>query len=201
MYAYLFLLVSGCSLAATAYASEVESASSLHRSKELPIDFQTQQNNYYGGPASASMIVNALGYNYSQEQMADLLQTDQAGTIAGANVTNALNKVVAGSNYKFRWTWHHFKQVETMKQQITEAIDHGNAVMVNTVEGPGDWYIRGHNLGYRFYHYGVVADYFDYGNTVTYVDPGYGRFSGFEMQQRVTIEELSYAAGERGYAW
>ena len=33
-----------------------------------------------------------------------------------------------------------------------------------------DCYLAGHNIGTTLYHYGIVADYFDYGNTVTYVD-------------------------------
>lgn len=171
------------------------------KSKELRISFQTQQNNYYCGPASAAMIVNALGYKRNQNEMARLLGTTQAGTNAGNGVSNALNAVVKGSRYKFRWEWQSAHQVDKIKRHVTQAIDYGNAVMVNTVEGPRDWYIQGHNLGYTIYHYGVVADYFDYGNTVTYVDPGHGRFSGFKLQQRVSIKNLSYACGTRGYAW
>ncbi len=72
--------------------------------------------------------------------------------------------------------------------------------MVNTAEGPGDVYLAGHDIGSAFYHYGVVADYFNNGNTVTYTDPGYGRFAGFVMDQRVSINDLSNATGTRGYA-
>lgn len=73
--------------------------------------------------------------------------------------------------------------------------------MVNTAESPGDVFIAGHDIGVSLYHFGVVADYFNYGNTVTYTDPGYGRYYGFYMDQTLSITNLSYACGGRGYAW
>ena len=62
-------------------------------------------------------------------------------------------------------------------------------------------FIAGHDIGVPLYHFGVVADYFDYGNTVTYTDPGYGRYHGFYLDQTLSITNLSYACGGRGYAW
>lgn len=171
------------------------------RQKELPIKFQTQINDYYCGPASASMIVTSLGRPRSQQQMATLLGTTANGTNAGNNVSNALNTVMKGSRYKFNWVWHKYSDINTIKDHITHAISYGNPVMVNTMESPGDCYLAGHNIGTTLYHYGIVADYFDYGNTVTYVDPGYGRYNGFRMNQRVSIKDMSYATGGRGYAW
>lgn len=167
----------------------------------LYIPFQTQQNNYYCGPASASMIVNALGYYKTQDQMAKLLGTTKDGTNAGNSVADALNKAVRGSKYIFRWSWQGYHDVEKMKKHIVEALSYGNPVLVNTTEGPGDCYLIGHNVGYTFNHFGIIGDYFDYGNRVTYVDPGYGLYKGFVMNQTVTIENMSHATGGRGYAW
>ena len=147
------------------------------------------------------MIVNSLGYNKTQDYMASLLGTTTNGTNAGNNVANALNKVVKGSKFEFRWEWQQYYQIDKMKNHIVEALSYGNPVMVNTVESPGDVYLQGHDIGTALYHYGIVADYFDYGNELTYVDPGYGRYRGFKMNQRVTIKNMSYATGTRGYAW
>ena len=133
--------------------------------------------------------------------MASLLGTTTNGTNAGNGDANALNSVVAGSRYKFYWEWHYYNQIDKMKGHVTSALSWGNPVMVNTVESPGDVYLQGHNIGTTLYHFGVIGDYFDNGNSVTYVDPGYGRFSGFVMNQRVTIKNMSYATGGRGYAW
>lgn len=168
----------------------------------ISIPFQTQQNDYYCGPASARMVLGGMGYNVSQDYMASLLGTTASdGTYAGDGVVNALNRVVSGSRFQFRWQWHTYTNVGTIKGHVVEALDYGNPVMVNTVESPGDVYLVGHDIGVPLYHFGVVADYFDYGNSVTYTDPGYGRYSGFVMDQRASITNLSYAAGGRGYAW
>lgn len=180
---------------------KVMERSSKPRQVILRIPFQTQINDYYCGPASAAMVVNALGYNKTQYQMAALLGTTTNGTNAGAGVANALNTVVRGSRYKFVWEWHDYRNINRMKGHIVEALSYGNPVMVNTVESPGDVYLRGHNIGKALYHYGVIGDYFDYGNSVTYTDPGYGRYAGFVQDQRVSIKDMSYAAGGRGYAW
>lgn len=170
-------------------------------SVEIYIPFQTQQTDYYCGPASARMVLGGIGYYRTQDQMASLLGTTVNGTNAGNGVANALNSVVAGSQYEFRWQWHTYTDISTIKGHIVEALNYGNPVMVNTMESPGDVYLAGHNIGTTLYHYGVVADYFNYGNEVTYTDPGYGRYSGFVQDQRVSITNLSYAVGGRGYAW
>ena len=169
--------------------------------KELSIKFQTQINDYYCGPASASMIVTSLGRPRTQQQMASLLGTTTNGTNAGNGVANALNAVMKGSRYKFNWVWHTYNEIDKFKDNVTHAISYGNPVMVNTLESPGDSYLAGHNMGTTLYHYGIVGDYFDNGNSVTYVDPGYGRYPGFKMNQRVSIRNMSYAVGGRGYAW
>lgn len=169
--------------------------------KSLNVKHQTQQNNYYCGPASASMIVKYLGYNKSQADMAKLLQTNSSdGTSAGNNVAQALNKV-ASSKAKFTWEWHNYSNVKQIKSHIKTAIDFGNPVMINTVESPGDWYIKGHNTGYTLYHFGVIKGYSNFADAGVYLDPGYGRFSGFIKEQITTTKNLSYAAGGRGYAW
>ena len=80
-----------------------------------------------------------------------------------------------------------------MKNHVVEALSYGNPVMVNTVESPEDCYLIGHDMDYTLYHFEIIGDYFDYGNRVTYVDPGYGRYNGFVMNQTVTIERMSHA--------
>ena len=127
----------------------------------LSIPFQTQKNYYYGAPASASMIVTALGYPKTQDEMAKLLGTTKEGTDAGDGVAAALNKAVRGSKYVFRWSWQGYHDVEKMKKHIVEALSYGNPVLVNTTEGPGDCYLIGHNVGYTFNHFGIIGDYFD----------------------------------------
>lgn len=168
--------------------------------KNLNVKHQTQQTDYYCGPASASMKVKYLGFNKSQNDMAKLLgTTSSAGTGAGNGAANALNKV-ASSKAKFSWSWHKYDEVTKIKNHVLTAIDYGNPVMINTLETPGDWCLKGHNTGYDLYHFGVISGYSNFGNAGIYLDPGYGRFSGFVQQQVATMSDLSYAAGQRGYA-
>lgn len=171
-------------------------------SVEIPITFEKQQNYYYCGPAAAVMTLKAIGFNKTQNQMRDLLGTTEAsGTPAGNSVANALNAVVAGSKYQFNWVWHTSTNTSTIKNNVVEALNYGNPVMVNTLEYANESYFAGHGNYDVLYHFGVVADYFNYGNSVTYVDPGYSVFPGFLMNQTVSISDLSNAAGGRGYAW
>lgn len=168
--------------------------------KTLNIPFQTQANDYYCGPASASMIVRGLGFNKSQSQMATLLGTTVNGTGAGDSVANALNSVV-GSKATFRWVWHNYQNISTLRSHTISAIDYGNGVMLNTMESPGDNYLLGHDVGYTLYHFGVIRGYNTSAETGLYMDPGYGKFGGFVKEQNATWVNLSYAAGGRGYAW
>lgn len=181
--------------------NKAQAISTQSDSKEITIPFETQKTNYYCGPAAAQIVLGGIGYSVTQEYMAGLLGTTTNGTTAGNNVANALNQVVSGSKFQFLWEWHTAGNIATIRSHIVEAINYGNPVMVNTAEGPGDVYLAGHDIGSALYHYGVVADYFNNGNTVTYTDPGYGRFVGFVMDQRVSINDLSNATGTRGYAW
>lgn len=171
--------------------------------KYLNVPFQTQQNNYYCGPASASMIVHALGFNRTQNQMASLLHTTSGGTDAGDSVARALNSV-AGNKATFRWVWHSYQDINTLASHVESAINYGNAVMLNTDEGPGDNYLRGHNTGKKLYHFGVIRGYNSYNGTGQYMDPAYGYYgpySGFVEEQAASWHDLSYASGGRGYAW
>lgn len=91
--------------------------------------------------------------------------------------------------------------VTNVQDHIVEALSYGNPVMVNTYETTGDCYLEGHENYSELYHYGIVGDYFNYGEEVTYVDPGAGMFTGFVMNQTVDIDDMCKAIGTRGYVW
>lgn len=184
-------------------------SSSKRRVKRFPIKertnisirFETQKNNYYCGPAACVMALSGIGYKVTQEQMAALLGTTTNGTPAGNNVANALNKVVKGSRFEFRWEWHDYRKIDTIRHNLLHALSYGNPIVLNTKEGPGDNYIGGHNTGESLYHFGVIHGHEKYGDFMYYSDPGYGLFPGFIKTQKVKIKDVSYATGERGYAW
>lgn len=173
----------------------------LYEEKSLYVPFQTQETTYWCGPAATSMALNTIGYETTQSQMADLLGTTENGTGAGAGVANAMNAIAEGSKYTFYWEWHQPWDVSTIQGKIVNAISYGNPVVVNTAESPGDCYINGHDTGSPLYHFGVVSAFYNYGETVTYEDPAYGRFEGFWQTQTIGVEKISKAAGGRGYVW
>lgn len=169
--------------------------------KYLNIAHQTQNNGYYCGPAAASMIVKALGFNKSQSQMASILKTSSStGTEAGDVLASRLNSVTS-SKATFRWQWHDYRNVSTIENHIIQAINYGNGVMVNTMESAGDYYLKGHGWTTTLYHYGVIRGYNSLTGVVSYLDPGAGMFSGFVKEQFVTWDDISKATGGRGYAW
>lgn len=169
--------------------------------KTLNVSHQTQLNNWYCAPASASMIANYLGYNVNQYTFADLFgTTQQNGTDAGSHLANALN-ARTGNRFNFQWVWHDYRNISTIRNHVITGVLYGSPVMVNTAEGPGDYHIGGHATGDYLYHYGVVDGYNEYNDTCRYVDPAAGRFPGFIAYQNVSFTSLSYAAGSRGYAW
>lgn len=177
---------------------------SVAESVELPITFETQKYYYYCAPAAAKMLLSSIGFNVTQDYLATLFKTSpEEGTAAGSHLANAMNNIVSGSRYGFTWKWYDYSasSVSTVKSNFVEALSYGNPVMANTVEYAGDWYLNGHDNYLPLYHFGLVADYFNYGNEVTYVDPGYGMFTGFSMNQRVSITNMCKAMGTRGYVW
>ncbi|MEG0468832.1 MAG: C39 family peptidase [Longicatena sp.] len=172
------------------------------------VTHQTQKNRFYCGPASASMILGYLGYNYSQDALAGrsdrptMLETNfYEGTPAGQSVASALNSVLSGSRFKFYWVWHNYTDVSGFKNNAMTALGYGNPIMANTVESPGDVYLQGHNTGADLYHFGVVDGMNDVAGIVRYIDPAYGYFNGFVKSQTVSYDNMSKALGGRGYAW
>lgn len=170
-------------------------------SKELDIPFESQKNEYWCAPAAATMMLNTNGFSVSQKEMANAFGTKVEGTTAGYGISDALNEIVSGSGYYFTWEWHVAEDVSTLKEHTVEAINYGNPVLLNTYETANDIQIDGHDMGTDLYHFGLIGDYFDYGNSATYVDSGYGYFAGFKMNQRISMNKLSIAAGQRGYVW
>lgn len=170
-------------------------------SKEIYVPFEQQINEYYFGTATASMLTKSINIPQTQQQISNLLEEPSAVT-AGKNLSTALNRLLENSKFRFYWEWHNnVNDITTMKTHIVSAIEYGNPVMVNMTEGPGDNYLRGHNIGYSHSIFGLISGFYNYGDRIKYIEPGYGRFSGFVKPQVTTIENLSYATGDRGYVW
>lgn len=147
--------------------------------------------------ASARMFLKTLGYDISDSRLSELItqSTDPA------QLDDVLNTLVDDSAYHFRWSYHDVITLENLKYRIRESLNYGNPILVNTAEYNGEVYIRGHNIGYFVNHYGIIGDYFENGDIITYVDPSQGRFHGFMADQSLSIKQISNAAGGKGYVW
>ena len=103
----------------------------------------------------------------------------------------------------FAWVWHAASSPYTLQNHVKQAIYCGNGVMVNSWETRGETCINGHGIFHDIdlYHFGAVVGYQTNGYNLVYVDPGFGRYSGFIKQGTNTIHNMSNALGGRGYVW
>lgn len=168
---------------------------------ELSVPFEQSRQYNYNSVVSAVMLLNTIGFNYTQEEMADLLEVDNIEINDGKQITELLNNEIIGSKYAFTWQQHDALNRFDLKNHITEALTYGNPVLINTFENSGDCYIEGHDQYGALYQYGVVKDYFNFGDAITYMESQYGLYSGFFQSKKATFTSLSYAIGGQWYVW
>lgn len=166
----------------------------------------TQQNNYYFGPAAVRMALAYCGYNYSQATLASMLGTTSSSeTAAGDTIPNVMNNITAGSTYKFYWIWQNDLTYTALFKQhcFADLVNaaHKNPIVVNTLEDAGVPILKEHEVYGRLDHFGVVNGIFQSGDMVKYTDPGYGLFSGFVKEQNVTLVNMCRALGGKGYVY
>nr|MDT0657509.1 C39 family peptidase [Micromonospora sp. DSM 115978] len=66
--------------------------------REVRYEYRKQENYYYCGPAATRIALSAAGAAPSQDEVAKLLGTTEAGTNSAEDVTRVLNAVVAGDD-------------------------------------------------------------------------------------------------------
>lgn len=167
---------------------------------ELIIPFEQPKQYNYSSVASTVMLLNSIGFTYTQQEIADLFEVDRVVT-DGEHLTEVLNHTIEGSRYSFTLEQHDALNITGLKNHIVEALVYGNPLLVNTIESSGDCYLEGHNQYGTLYQYGLVKDYYNYSNSVTYTESDYGIYSGFSVNKKVGITNLSYAAGGKWYVW
>lgn len=168
---------------------------------ELSVPFEYSKQYNYNSAASAVMLLNSIGFNYTQQEIADLFNVNSLGLIEGETMVDILNHISEGSRYAFTLEKHDALDIVSLKDHIVEALVYGNPVLMGTLESPGDCYIEGHNQYGILYQYGLVKDYINYGNTVTYIESDYGIYSGFTTNNEINVTNLSYVAGGEWYVW
>lgn len=163
--------------------------------KTIAVNFQTQQNDYYCGPAAVRMVLGATGKIYSQDYIAGQIGTTTSGTGFGGTLLNAMN-ALCGSGFSFNLAWGG----NQLADRSVIAIYYGNPVLVDTCE-LNDFRIAGHSASNIVYHYAAVNGYKNSGNTLVYTDPAYGRYSGTEKQHDYPSSDIAALCSQLGYIW
>lgn len=165
--------------------------------KILSISFQTQQNDYYCGPAAVRMLLAATGKYYTQDYIAGQIGTTVNGTGFGASFINPINSLSSGTGFSFNLVWG----ASDLKNRSVIAIVYGNPVLVNTNESAAGYHLKGHAENGIQYHCGIVNGYRQSGNILVYTDPAYGRFPYTVQQQDVSLDIMSSMVSTLGFIW
>lgn len=163
--------------------------------KIISVNFQTQQNSYYCGPAFVRMVLGATGKIYEQDYIASQIGTTTAGTGFGGTLLNAMNRL-CGSGFSFNLVWGE----SDLANKARIAIYCGNPVLVDTCE-TNNFRIAGHEPWGIEYHYAVINGYRNSGNTLVYTDPAYGMYKGTNLQCDYQASLLAELCSNLGYIW
>jgi Peptidase_C39 like family len=167
------------------------------KNKNLRFSYQEQPNVYYCGPAATRIALSAHGNAPSQQQVAKKLGTTQAGTDSVNDVTRVLNQALGKRAYtttEIPTPSAKTAQVQRLKTDLTNAIDHQRIPVVNVIGTATD--TDGGNHSFPTGHYLTVVGYTANGNQVKIADPwqpvGDGTYT-------MTTTNLANWAATRGY--
>lgn len=131
---------------------------------------QAQANDFYCGPATASMIVNFKGKTTTQKTFAgaSYLQTDKLGASPfwTERMAPSLNSVLGISRYRTV----HKPSLATLKGAFVNSVNARYPLAVGTVELKGTAY-NGHPSGTVIGHWIVGRGYDNNGTNLSFADP------------------------------
>ncbi|MFG3706190.1 C39 family peptidase [Micromonospora sp. NPDC047670] len=164
--------------------------------RELGVRYEAQPNFYYCGPAAARNALSVQGKNIDVDTMAKQMGTTEAGTNSINDITPVLNKQTGKDAYQsveIRQAKADDKQTDTLRTDITKAIDEGHAVVANIAGTATD--TDGGVHSFEGGHYISVVGYRDNGHTVTIADSA----DPAQASYRMSIDNLADWIATRGY--
>ncbi|MEU1397900.1 C39 family peptidase [Micromonospora zamorensis] len=198
------LVAGGCALgpAVAAQAAPTPSASTsssqTERSAErvLGIDYQAQPNFYYCGPAATRIALSAQGKALSQDEVAKLLGTTEAGTASALDTTRVLNELTGGKyrTTEIRDSVARPDQVEQLRRDVLAAVDAGRPVVANIKGTAVD--TDGNPHSYEGGHYLTLVGYRDGGDSIRVADPADPTLGEYWM----SLPKVANWIAERGYS-
>ncbi|OZV80963.1 hypothetical protein CA850_12440 [Micromonospora echinospora] len=166
-------------------------------SKVLDIQYQEQTTFYYCGPAATRIALTARDVVRSQDDLAQRLNTTQAGTNSAEDTTRVLNDLVGRDVYRTRTIPGSAAtpaQMDRLQADVVRAVGNGYAVVVNIAGSATD--VAGGWHSYPGGHYLTVVGYRDNGRTVKIADPANAAAGSYWM----TTISLAHWAATRGYS-
>ncbi|MEU7972927.1 C39 family peptidase [Micromonospora sp. NPDC049089] len=198
------LVAGGCALgpavAAQAAPAPAAPASSSqtdrHSERVLGVDYQAQPNFYYCGPAATRIALSAQGKALSQDEVARLLGTTEAGTPSALDTTRVLNELTGGKyrTTEIRDSVARPDQVEQLRRDVLAAVDAGRPVVANIKGTTVD--TDGNPHSYEGGHYLTLVGYRDGGDTIRVADPADPALGEYWM----SLPKVANWIAERGYS-
>ncbi|MEU8179988.1 C39 family peptidase [Micromonospora sp. NPDC049047] len=198
------LVAGGCALgpAVAAQAAPAPAApapsSQTDRSAEriLAIDYQAQPNFFYCGPAATRIALSAQGKTFTQDAVARLLGTTEAGTPSALDTTRVLNELTGGKyrTTEIRDSVARPDQVEQLRHNVLAAVDAGRPVVANIKGTTVD--VDGNPHSYEGGHYVALVGYRDGGDTIRVADPADPALGEYW----VSLPKVANWIAERGYS-
>ncbi|ADL49855.1 C39 family peptidase [Clostridium cellulovorans] len=165
--------------------------------------YESQQKNYYCGPATAVMILRYEGIDMEQEEVAIDLETENyEGTPwydDSYPMKDTLNKYLKEDVYQ---ELSGKCDSNVIVDSIVKTLDKGYLVAVNIVETSLTAHLEGHPRDQDIYHWIVICDYEDNGKNFKYMDPAASSVvswhRGVPKIGTVTSEDLCSMVIDRG---
>ncbi|MBM0234780.1 C39 family peptidase [Micromonospora sp. STR1_7] len=162
----------------------------------LGIDYQAQPNFYYCGPAATRIALSAQGKALSQDEVAKLLGTTEAGTPSALDTTRVLNELTGGRyrTTEIRDAVARPDQVDKLRHDVLAAVDAGRPVVANIKGTAVD--TDGNPHSYEGGHYLTLVGYRDGGDTIRVADPADPALGEYWM----SLPKVANWIAERGYS-
>lgn len=160
-------------------------------------DGALQPNGYYCGPAATRIAVSAHENAPSFDSLAGELGTTRDGTRSIDEITRVLNAHTGEGRYtsvKLDGESVSPEQTQTMRTDVTAAVNDGDVVVVNIVGQVTD--TDGETHRYAGGHYVTITGYTDEGNAVRVTDPADRKGSN---EYQLSIDDLAGWTATRGY--
>lgn len=159
------------------------------------IEYQAQPNFYYCGPAATRIALSAQGKILSQDEVAKMLGTTEAGTDSALDTTRVLNELTGGGYRTTEIPGPVAKpeEIDRLRADVVAALDEGRPVVANVKGTAVD--TDGHPQSYEGGHYLTLVGYRDGGDLIRIADP-----ASPEGEYWMTLEKVANWIAERGYS-